>query len=95
MWAFGVVAYVLLVGECPFQTPMEAQEGLSSPFAKARIALDERCESHEDEGEEPDGGGRLGDASRLVLACLQVEVPKRPTFDKILNCRFLSGRNGW
>ncbi|GJJ09640.1 hypothetical protein Clacol_003864 [Clathrus columnatus] len=96
VWAFGVVAYVLLVGECPFQTPMEAQEGLSSPFAKARMALDERCtEGHEDEGEESDGGGRLEDAHRLVMACLQVGVMERPTFDKILNCRFLSGRDGW
>lgn len=95
VWAFGVVAYVLLVGECPFQTPVEAQEGLSSPFAKARIALDERCEGHEDEGEESDGGGRLEDAHRLVLACLQVEIAKRPTFDQILSSRFLSGKDGW
>ncbi|KIJ45277.1 hypothetical protein M422DRAFT_228027 [Sphaerobolus stellatus SS14] len=96
VWAFGVVAYVLLVGECPFMTPTEAQEGLSSPFAKARISLDERClEGHEDEGEEPDGGGRLEDAHRLVMACLQVDVSKRPTFEKILTSRFLIGKDGW
>ncbi|KAG9314402.1 kinase-like protein [Chiua virens] len=41
VWAFGVVAYVLLVGECPFLTAAEAQEGLNSPFANASIALDE------------------------------------------------------
>ncbi|KAJ7254063.1 kinase-like domain-containing protein [Mycena haematopus] len=57
VWAFGVVAYVLLVGECPFMTPAEAQDGLESPFANASIALDERCEGKERDGEEPDGGG--------------------------------------
>ncbi|KAK7058922.1 serine/threonine protein kinase [Paramarasmius palmivorus] len=96
VWAFGVVAYVLLVGECPFMTAAEAQEGLTSPFANACIALDERCgDGKELEGEEEDGGGALGDAACLVRACLQVEVDKRPTFEKILQCRFLAGKGGW
>lgn len=96
VWAFGVVAYVMLVGECPFTTAAEAQEGLESPFSNASIALDERCaEGKESEGEEPDGGGALGDAAALVRACLQLEVSARPTFEKILQCRFLSGRGGW
>ncbi|GJE86073.1 kinase-like protein [Phanerochaete sordida] len=96
VWAFGVVAYVMLVGECPFTTAAEAQEGLESPFSNASIGLDERCaEDKESEGEEPDGGGALGDAAALVRACLQLEVGARPTFEKILQCRFLSGRGGW
>ncbi|EKM61008.1 uncharacterized protein PHACADRAFT_247300 [Phanerochaete carnosa HHB-10118-sp] len=96
VWAFGVVAYVMLVGECPFTTAAEAQEGLESPFSNASMALDERCaEGKESEGEEPDGGGALGDAAALVRACLQLEVNARPTFEKILQCRFLSGREGW
>ncbi|KAL0580404.1 serine/threonine protein kinase [Marasmius crinis-equi] len=96
VWAFGVVAYVLLVGECPFMTAAEAQEGLTSPFANAAISLDERCaDGKEDEGEEPDGGGALGDAAALVRACLQVEVSARPTFEKILQSRFLAGNGGW
>ncbi|KAF7347788.1 hypothetical protein MVEN_01536300 [Mycena venus] len=66
VWAFGVVAYVLLVGECPFMTPAEAQDGLDSPFANASIALDERCgEGKERDGEEADGGGALEDAAAL------------------------------
>ncbi|KAF7310950.1 hypothetical protein HMN09_00638300 [Mycena chlorophos] len=66
VWAFGVVAYVLLVGECPFMTPAEAQEGLDSPFANASIGLDERCgEGKERDGEESDGGGALEDAAAL------------------------------
>ncbi|TFK41111.1 kinase-like domain-containing protein [Crucibulum laeve] len=96
VWAFGVVGYVLLVGECPFVTPAEAQDGFQSPFANAAISLDERCaEGKEQEGEEEDGGGALGDAAALVRACLQVEVSARPTFEKILQCRFLAGNGGW
>ncbi|KAH7883635.1 kinase-like protein [Phlebopus sp. FC_14] len=96
VWAFGVMSYVLLVGECPFLTAAEAQEGLKSPFATASMALDERCgDDKEKEGEETDGGGALGDAAALVRACLQVEVDARPTFESILQCRFLNGRNGW
>jgi len=96
VWAFGVVAYVLLVGECPFMTAAEAQEGLESPFANASISLDERCgDGKEREGEEADGGGAMGDAAALVRACLQVDVAERPTFDKVLQCRFLVGDGGW
>ncbi|KAJ4486205.1 kinase-like domain-containing protein [Lentinula aciculospora] len=96
VWAFGVVAYVLLVGECPFMTAEEAQDGLESPFANASIALDDRCaEDKELEGEEADGGGALGDAAALVRACLRVEVAARPTFETILQSRFLCGNGGW
>ncbi len=96
VWAYGVVAYVLLVGECPFMTAAEAQEGLESSFANASIALDERCgDDKEREGEESDGGGALGDAAALVRACLQVDLAARPTFEKILQCRFLAGNGGW
>lgn len=96
VWAFGVVAYVMLVGECPFTTAAEAQEGLESPFSNASMALDERCgEGKEREGEEEDGGGALGDAASLVKACFQLEVSARPTFEKILQCRFLGGHGGW
>lgn len=86
----------MVVGECPFTTAAEAQEGLESPFSNAAIALDERCaDDKELEGEESDGGGALGDAAALVRACLQVDVGARPTFQTILQSRFLSGRGGW
>ncbi|KAF8922497.1 kinase-like domain-containing protein [Mucidula mucida] len=95
VWAFGVVAYVLLAGECPFMTAAEAQDGLDSPFASASMALDERCaEGKESDGEEADGGGALGDAAALVRACLRLQVAARPTFEKILQCRFLAGHGG-
>ncbi|KIK28512.1 hypothetical protein PISMIDRAFT_673529 [Pisolithus microcarpus 441] len=96
VWAFGVVAYVLIVGECPFLTAAEAQEGLESPFSDASIALDDRCgDEKQASGEEDDGGGALGDAAALVRACLQVDVQARPTFESILQCRFLCGHDGW
>ena len=86
----------MLVGECPFTTAAEAQDGLESPFASASIALDERCmEGKEKEGEEADGGGALGDGAALVRACLRVDVNARPTFQTILQSRFLSGKGGW
>ncbi|TFY78291.1 hypothetical protein EWM64_g5717 [Hericium alpestre] len=96
VWAFGVVAYVMLIGECPFTTAAEAQEGLESPFSSASIALDEHCsEGRERDGEEPDGGGALGDAAALARACLQLDLTARPTFDRILQSRFLAGEGGW
>jgi protein-serine/threonine kinase len=96
VWAFGVVAYVLLCGECPFTTAAEAQDGLTSPFANASIALDERCgEDHETEGLETDEGGALGDAAALVRACLRIDLTARPTFDRILQSKFLMGEGGW
>lgn len=77
-------------------TAEETQDGLGSPFANASIALDERCaDGKEMDGEEADGGGCLGDAAVLVRACLQVDVGARPTFEKILQCRFLAGGRGW
>jgi len=94
-WAFGVVAYVLLVGECPFNNAAETQEGLS-PTSKAATALEERCgDGKAFDGLEPDGGGALGDAAALVYACLQLEVSQRPTFEMIMGCRFLHGADGW
>lgn len=96
VWAFGVVAYVMIVGECPFTTASEAQDGLESPFANATMGLDERCaDEKEQEGREADGGCALGDAAALVRACLNINVDARPTFEKILESRFLSGKGGW
>lgn len=93
VWAFGVVAYVLLVGECPFMTTAEAQEGLDSPFANASISLDDRCaDGHESEGLDPNGGGALGDAASLVRWCLRLKPADRPTFQQIMQSMFLSGQ---
>ena len=42
VWAFGIVSYVLVTGECPFSTASEAAAGLA-PNSKALLALEERC----------------------------------------------------
>lgn len=42
VWAFGIVSYVLVVGECPFSSAAEAAVGLA-PNSKALVALEERC----------------------------------------------------
>lgn len=95
VWAYGVVAYVLLVGECPFATAADAQAGLVEG-SSAWEGLEARCaRGYELYGEEEDGGGALGDAAELVRRCLKVEVAARPTFEALLGSRFLNGRGGW
>jgi protein-serine/threonine kinase len=95
VWAFGVVAYVLLVGECPFATAVDAQAGMSEG-TPAWESLYNRCgHGHEKEGLEGDEGGSLEDAAALVRSCLQVGVADRPTFDEVLQHRFLIGKDGW
>jgi protein-serine/threonine kinase len=92
VWAFGILAFVLLTGECPFATPAEAALGLE-PLSKALVALDQRCGDggHEEDGREEDGGGRMIDAKALVMSCLQIDISKRPTFADILTSRYLAG----
>ena len=95
VWAFGVVAYVLLVGECPFATATDAQVGLDTGTT-ALENLEVRCgRGNEREGLEADEGGALEDAAALVRACLRVEATDRPTFDELIQHRFLCGRVGW
>ena len=95
VWAFGVVAYVMIVGECPFSDAAEIQKGLDSPFSDASVALGGRCAGDkEQEGAEKDGGGALGDAAALVRTCLALDVAARPTFEEILVSRFLRGIGG-
>lgn len=43
VWALGVVAYVLVCGDCPFWNGEEAMEGLL-PHTRASTVLKERCE---------------------------------------------------
>ncbi|KAF8337410.1 uncharacterized protein EI90DRAFT_3118860 [Cantharellus anzutake] len=152
VWAFGIVAYVLVVGECPFSTAQEAAAGLV-PGCNALKALEDRCgktppqgtssprpssfniignpvgetnltaaplmspslfttsfdfikppkeeyntereKAKAEEGLEPDGGGRMGDAAALIKACLQLDVNRRPSFMDIMGSRYLAGGEGW
>ncbi|KAG8852053.1 hypothetical protein FRB96_008971 [Tulasnella sp. 330] len=98
VWAFGIVAYVLFVGECPFASSVESALGLEDPEGKPALALRARCSGGPagfDEGMEADGGGRLGDGMELVRKCLELEVAKRPTMEQLLTSRYLNGGQGW
>ncbi|WVO15767.1 hypothetical protein L204_103429 [Cryptococcus depauperatus] len=94
IWALGVVAYVLLVGETPFSDlPDEVLHGLSDGTS-ANAALVARCSSSQ-EGLEADGGGGLGDAADLVKRCMEIEANDRPSANTLLEHRYLKGRGGW
>jgi protein-serine/threonine kinase len=93
IWAFGILSYVLLTGECPFSSASEATTGLA-PSSKALLALEERCLSEEGEVGEADEGGKLIDAMELVKRCLDVDVSRRPCFDDVLGCKYLIGGVG-
>ncbi|ORY31408.1 hypothetical protein BCR39DRAFT_465781 [Naematelia encephala] len=96
VWALGVVAYVLLVGETPFsELPDEVLAGLADD-SRALEALRARCEGdNSQEGREEDGGGRLCDAMDLVRQCLQMHAGERPTAEAICYHRYLRGNEGW
>ena len=94
VWAYAVVAYVLLVGECPFATAADAQVCLVEGSSAWEVLNAQCAHGCEFEGEEEEGGGALGDAAELVRQCLQVEVAARPTAEAFLGSRFLNGRGG-
>ncbi|CDZ97048.1 kinase-like protein [Phaffia rhodozyma] len=97
VWALGVVAYVLLVGETPFVSSEEAMVGLQVG-SKVESCLRERCFGGKDGGEtgkEPGGGGALGDAMDWVERACEVDLKDRPTAAQLLEHRFLKGNGGW
>jgi protein-serine/threonine kinase len=95
VYALGVVAYVLLIGEPPFSVlPDEALAGLT-PDGPASEALARRCDETPDVGMEADGGGRLGDVADLVRQCMQFELGDRPTAEVMCSHRYLVGEGGW
>lgn len=94
VWALGVVAYVLICGETPFLSADEARAGLAAG-SRSMLALEERCGgSRADEGMEPDGGGRMGDAKDAVERCLEMEPANRPSAEVLLRHRFIAGASG-
>lgn len=67
--------------------------GVSTPEVIVERTAEDDAKA--EEGLEPDGGGRLGDAMALIKACLQLDVARRPSFERIMSSRYLSGAQGW
>ena len=108
IWSFGIVAFVLLCGECPFRDGTEACEGLAEGSRPLEL-LRHFCrtdaddfEGHpaefmddEPESADPDGGGASRDAMDLIQQCLQLDPDKRPSAAQIMHHRFIIGSSGW
>lgn len=107
IWAFGVMAYVLVCGECPFRDAQEATEGLSPDsrpmqvlrhfcFQARRSSNDSSSTTHSEfSREERDGGGSLRQIFDLICQCLQIDPEQRPSAQELLQHRFLQGAAGW
>ena len=99
VWAFGVVAYVLMCGECPFENAQEAERGLAQETRPQQVLYHYCVEQphHESTHEEnsDDGGGRLPQLYDLIRQCLQVDPEARPTATRIMQHAFLEGASGW
>ncbi|KAI3624980.1 hypothetical protein CBS9595_000341 [Malassezia furfur] len=106
VWAFGVMAYVLVCGECPFRHAQEVVQGLapdSRPMQVLRhFCLEQHAAPPEGgpaapprEAAASDGGGDLRHALDLIVQCLQLDPEQRPTAAELLRHRFLQGASGW
>ena len=100
VWAFGVLGYVLVCGECPFADVDEASTALS-PGSRALLVLQHFCheQSHDTSSDDDipssDGGGYLSQLCDLICQCLQSDPLLRPPANAILQHAFLSGEHGW
>ena len=95
VWAFGVVAFVLVCGECPFRDSQEAERGLAPDSRSMQLlrhfcVVQPRCEGAAD-----DGGARLPDAMDLIARCLDLDPEARPPAAELTQHSFLAGRTGW
>lgn len=106
IWAYGVLAYVLVCGECPFHNMDEANHGLA-PGCKSLDTLRHFCleqsadkvnkdnDKHDDATNTTDGGGQREQLYDLICLCLQVDPAKRPNAQYILRHQFFVGKAGW
>ncbi|WFD33178.1 serine/threonine protein kinase [Malassezia sp. CBS 17886] len=101
IWAFGVTAYVLVCGECPFHNADEAAAGLSPTSRPMRI-LQQFCLA---QGAVGPYGARpprpefeddaLTQVFDLICQCLQLDPDLRPSAPAVLRHAFLAGPGGW
>lgn len=107
IWSFGIVAFVLVCGECPFRDGTEACEGLVEGSRPLEL-LRHFC--HDDymsdgipsdplddvfDSADPDGGGTSNDVMDLIQQCLQLDPDKRPSAAEVMHHRFIIGSSGW
>ncbi|WFC99512.1 serine/threonine protein kinase [Malassezia yamatoensis] len=103
VWAFGVMAYVLVCGECPFQNPSEAILGLVNESRPMQL-LQQFCFEEANPRSESEfiassdlhsGKGELFYLYDMIVQCLKLEPDQRPTAADLLRHRFLIGSAGW
>ncbi|KAF9889676.1 hypothetical protein FE257_006982 [Aspergillus nanangensis] len=83
IWAFGVIAYTVVVGSRPFQdsfTPRIQSHIISGSWNKQAV-LGEQIDSHDRQDRE--------DVLELIKGCLEVNVKKRWTISDVLSSRWL------
>ncbi|WFD08166.1 serine/threonine protein kinase [Malassezia vespertilionis] len=111
VWAFGVLAYVLICGECPFRDAQEAIQSLASNSRPLQVlqhyCFDERAVPQSGVHPRPQaleenassaelaGGADLRQAYDLVVQCLQLDPELRPPAAQITQHRFITGPAGW
>lgn len=111
VWAFGVVAFVLVCGECPFRDGTEACEGLkenSRPLDLLRrvcnyssgtendgIFLNDDDAVPTDHRPAVAGDSAAHDVTDLIQQCLLLNPDERPTASDLLAHRFIRGPGGW
>ncbi|BGO88394.1 serine/threonine protein kinase [Rhodotorula toruloides] len=102
IWALGVLGYVLICGECPFWSPDEAMQGISSDTrayaamrSKISSSTSSSASSSSSTSDEPSTFS-VADAVDLVMRCLEIDPANRPSADMICDHAFLVGqKEGW
>lgn len=111
VWAFGVVAFVLVCGECPFRDGTEACEGLkensrpldllhrvcrySSGAESGGIFFNDGDAVHTDQRSAEAGDSAAHNVMDLIQQCLLLNPDERPTASDLLAHRFIRGPDGW